>query len=85
MNEKPPNQIKQWRMLFNKKHTSSDNLSSGDLFNSGVVHVPRTCFRIHLPLIVLVLIVVLLRMGALFGPMAQLITVEAGLIALGSY
>ena len=72
-------------MFVNKKHTSSDNFSHGHLFNSGVVHVPRTCFWICLSLIVLVLIAVLLRMGALFGPMAQLITVEAWLIAPGSY
>ena len=49
------------------------------------MHVSRTCLRIRLPLISLILIVVLLRMGALFGPMAQQIIVEAGLIALGSY
>ena len=49
------------------------------------MHLSRTCLRIRLPLISLILIVVLLRMGALFGPMAQLITVEAGLVALGSY
>ena len=68
-------------MLVNQKHTSSDNLSGGHLFNSRVVHVPSTCFRIRLPLIPLVLIAVLLWVGALFGPMAQLIVVEAGLIA----
>ena len=72
-------------MFVNKKHTSSDNLSCGHLFNSGVVHVPRTCFRICLSLIALVLIVVLLRMGAFLGPMAQLIIVEAWLIAPRSY
>ena len=38
-----------------------------------------------LPLIALVLIVVLLRMGAFLGPMTHLVIVEAGLIALGSY
>ena len=48
------------------------------------MHVSRTCLRIHLSLIVLVLIVVLLSMGAFLGPMTHLITVEAGLIALGS-
>ena len=66
-------------MFVNKEHTSSDKLSLGNLFNSGVVHVPRTCLRICLPLIV-----VLLRMGAFLGPMTHLIVVEAGLIALGS-
>ena len=71
-------------MFVNKKHTSGDNLSYENLFNSGVVHVPRTCFRICLPLISLVLIVVLLRMGAFLDPMTDLITVEAGLIVLGS-
>ena len=72
-------------MFVNKKHTSYDNLSRRNFFNSGVMHVSRTRFMICLPLISLVLITVLLRMGALFGPMAQLITVEAWLIALGSY
>jgi len=69
-------------MLVDKKHTSSDHLSGGHLFNSSIVHVSRTCLRVRLPLISLVLIAVLLRVGALFGPMAELITVEAGLVAL---
>ena len=72
-------------MLVNKKHTSSDNFSCRHLFNSSIMHISRTCLRIHLPLISLVLIVVLLRMGAFLGPMTHLIIVEAGLIALGSY
>ena len=72
-------------MFVNKKRTNSDNLSCRNLFNSGIMHVSRMRFRICLPLISLVLIVVLLRMGALFIPMAQLIIVEAWLIALGSY
>ena len=38
----------------------------------------------RLPLISLVLIADLLRMGAFLGPMTYLITVEAGLIVLGS-
>ena len=71
-------------MFVNKKHTSGNNLSRKNLFNSGVMHVSRTCFRICLPLISLVLIVVLLRMGAFLGPMTHLITVEAWLIAIGS-
>ena len=71
-------------MFVNKKHTSYDNLSYRNFFNSGVIDVSNMRFRICLPLISLVLIVVLLRMGALFGPMAQLIIVEAWLIALGS-
>ena len=68
-------------MFVNKKHTSDDNLSRRNLFNSGVVHAPRMCLRIHLPLIVLVLIVVLLRIGAFLGPMTHLIAVVARLIA----
>ena len=64
-------------MLVDKKHTSGDNLSSGHLFNSSIVHVSRTCLRIRLPLIVLVLIVVLLRMGAFLGLVTHLITIEA--------
>ena len=72
-------------MFDNKKHTRGDNVSHGNLFNNGVVHVSRTCFRICLSLIALVLIVVLLRMGAFLGPMTHLIAVEAWLIALGSY
>ena len=72
-------------MLVDKKHTSGDNLSYRNFFNNGIMHVSRTCFRICLSLIALVLIAVLLRMGAFFGPMDLLITVEAGLIALGSY
>ena len=72
-------------MLVNKKHTSSDNFSRRNFFNSCVMHVSRTCFRIDLLLISLVLIVVLLRIGSLLRPMAQLIIVEAWLIAPGSY
>ena len=71
-------------MFINKKHTSSYNLSYGNLFNSGVVHVSKMCFRICLSLIALVLIVVLLRMGAFLGSVTHLIIVEAWLIALGS-
>ena len=72
-------------MLVDKKHTSSDNLSCGHLVNSSIVHVSRTCLRVCLPLIVLILIIVLLRVGALFGPMTHLIAVVAGLIAPRSY
>ena len=72
-------------MFVNKKHTSCDNLSYRNFFNSGVMNVSRTCFRICLSLIALVLIAVLLRMGAFLGPMTQLIIVEAWLIAPGSY
>ena len=43
------------------------------------------CLRIDLLLITLVLIAVLLGMGTLLGPMAQLIIVEAWMIAPGSY
>ena len=71
-------------MLVDKKHTSSDNLSPRNLFNSGVVHVSRTCLRIYLSLVAPVLIVVLLSMGAFLDPVTHLITVEAWLIALGS-
>ena len=71
-------------MFVNKKHTSGDNLSCMNFFNSGIMHVSRMCFRIYLPLIALVLIVVLLRMGPFLGPMTHLITVEAWLIAPGS-
>ena len=71
-------------MFVIKKHTSYDNFSCRNFFNNDVMHISRTCFRICLSLIALVLIVVLLRMGTLFGPMAHLITVEAWLIGLGS-
>ena len=56
-------------MFVNKKHTSSDNLSCRNLFNSGIMHISRMCFRICLSLIALVLIVVLLRMGAFISLM----------------
>ena len=71
--------------VFNKKHTGGDNFSRRDFFNSCVMHVSRTCLWICLFLITLVLIVILLGMGALLGPMTQLITVEAWLIAPRSY
>ena len=60
-------------MSVDKKNTSGDNLSCGNLFNSGVVHISRTCFWIYMSLITLVLVVVLLRMGAFLGPMTHLI------------
>ena len=72
-------------MFVNKKHTSGDNLSRRNFFNSGIMHISRMCFRICLSLIALVFIGVLLRMGALLGPMTQLITVEAWLVAPWSY
>ena len=68
-------------MFVNKKHTSGDNFSHRNFFNIYVMHVSRTCIWICLFLITLILIAVLLGMGALFGPMAQLIIVEAWLIA----
>ena len=71
-------------MFVNKEHTDGDNFSRMNFFNSGVMHVSRTCFRICLSLIALVLIVVLLRMGAFLGLVTDLIIVEAWLIALGS-
>ena len=58
-------------MFVNKKHTSCDNLSHRNFYNSGVMHVSRTCLRIDLLLISLVLIVVLLGIGTLLGPMAN--------------
>ena len=72
-------------MFVNKKHTGCDNFSRRNFFNNGIMHVSRMCFRICLSPIALVLIAVLLRMGALLGPMAQLIIVEAWLIAPESY
>ena len=68
-------------MFVNKKHTGGDNFSRRDFFYSCVMHVSRTCFRIDLLLITLTSIAILLGMVALLGPMAQLITVEAWLIA----
>ena len=68
-------------MFVNKKHTGGDNFSCRDFFNSCVMHVSRTCLWIYLFLITLVLIVILLRMGALLGLMAQLVTIKAWLIA----
>ena len=69
-------------MLINKEHTSSDNFSYRNLFNSSRMQVSRMCLRVRLPLISLVLIVVLPGIGAFLGPMTHLIVVEAGLIAL---
>ena len=67
-------------MFVNKKHTGGHNFSRGDFFHRGVVHISRTCFWIGLFLITLVLIAILLEMGALLGPMIQLIAVEAWLV-----
>ena len=72
-------------MLVDKKHTSHDNFSSGHFLNSSIVHVSRMCPRVHLPLIVLILIAILLRVGAFFGPMTHLIAVVAELITPRSY
>ena len=69
-------------MLVDKKHTSRDNFSYRNLFNSSIMQVSRMCLRVRLPLISLVLIVVLPGMGAFLSPMTHLIVVEAGLIAL---
>ena len=68
-------------MFVNKEHTGGDNFSHRNFFNSYVMHVSRTCLRIDLLLITLVLIAILLGMRAVLGPMTQLIIVEAWLIA----
>ena len=68
-------------MFVNKKHTGGDNFSRRDFFHSYVMHVSMACLRIGLFLITLVLIATLLGMGAFLGPMAQLVIVEAWLIA----
>ena len=49
------------------------------------MHVPRTCLRIGLLLITLVLISILLGIGVLLGPVARLIVVEAWLVVSWSY
>ena len=72
-------------MFVTKKHIGGDNFSCRDFFNSCVMHVSRTCFRIGLFLITLVLIAILLGMGALLGPMTQLIAVEEWLVVPWSY
>ena len=67
-------------MLVDKKHTSHDNFSSGHLFYSGIMHLSLTCLGIHLPLIVLIWVAIPLGVGALLGPMTQLVAVETWLI-----
>ena len=67
-------------MFVNKKHTGSHNFSHGNFFHGCIMHVSRTCFWIGLFLITLVFIAILLGMGALLGPMTQLIVVEAWLV-----
>ena len=49
------------------------------------MHISRICFGIGLFLITLVLIAILLGMGALLGPMTQLIAFEAWLVVPWSY
>ena len=44
-----------------------------------IMHIPRTCFRIGLLLVALILITTLFRIGVLFGPVAHLIAIEAWL------
>ena len=56
-------------MFVNKKHTGGDNFSRMDFFHSYIMHVSRTCIRIGMFLITIVLIATLLGMGALLGPM----------------
>ena len=67
-------------MFINKKHIDSHKFPYRDFFNSCVIHVSSTCLRIDLFLVTLVLITTLLGMGALLGPMTQLIAVEAWLV-----
>ena len=69
-------------MFVNKKHTSSDNLSCGHLFNNGVVHVPRMCLRICMSLISLVLVVAFIRIRALLCNVTGLVAIEAWLVVL---
>ena len=80
MNEKLQNQIKNGGMFVNKKHTGGNNFSLRNFLHSYIMHIFRTCFRIHLFQITFVLIDILLGMGTLLGPMAQLIAVEAWLV-----
>ena len=67
-------------MLVDEKHTSRDNFSSGYFLHSGIMHLSLTCPGIRLPLIVLILVAILLRVGAFLGPMTQLVAVETWLI-----
>ena len=67
-------------MFVNKKHTGGNNFPCENFFHRGVVHGSKTCLRIDLLLITLVLIAILLGMGALLGLMTQLIVVEAWLV-----
>ena len=67
-------------MLVDKKHTSRDNFSGGHFLHSGVMHLSLTCPGIHLPLIVLIWVAIPLGVGALLGPMTQLVAVETRLI-----
>ena len=67
-------------MLVDEKHTSHDNFSIGHFLHSGIMHVSQTCPCIRLPLIVMILVAILLRVGAFLGPMTQLVAVETWLI-----
>ena len=72
-------------MLVDKKHTSPDNFSYGHFLNNCIMHVPRTCPCVRLPLIILILIAILLWVGAFLGLMLHLIAVKIGLITPRSY
>jgi len=67
-------------MFVNKKHTGGHNFSHENFFHGYIMHVSRMCFWIGL-----VLIAILLGMGALLGPMTQLIALEAWLVVPWSY
>ena len=67
-------------MLVDEKHTSCDNFPGGHFLHSGIMHLSLTCPGIHLPLIVLIWVAIPLGVGALLGPMTQLVAVETGLI-----
>ena len=67
-------------MFVNKKHTSGDNFSRRNIFNSCVMHVSRTCLWISLLLVALILICTLL-IWAFPSLMAGLVAIKAWQIA----
>ena len=67
-------------VLVYKKHTSSHDFFHEDFLHGCIMHILRTCFRIGLLLVALILITTLFRIGSLFGLVACLIVVEAWLV-----
>jgi hypothetical protein len=81
MNAKLQNQTKQLQGMVHKKHTSCDNLSRRNLFHGSIMHISGVCLSVRQPLIPLILIATLLRIGTFSCLETRLVAIKTWLVA----